>query len=86
VIDESGPIHRFGFAYGTLSQHVERGEERFLIEWRQSDNSVWYEIYAVSRPAFWMVRIGYPLARRLQRRFAHDSKQAMLLATSAGSP
>jgi uncharacterized protein (UPF0548 family) len=24
---------RFGFAYGTLPGHAERGEERFLVEW-----------------------------------------------------
>src|SRR6267378_7842054 len=27
LIDEDGPIKRFGFAYGTLRDHVERGEE-----------------------------------------------------------
>src|ERR1700741_4437640 len=30
TIDET---RRFGFAYGTLPDHVECGEERFLIEW-----------------------------------------------------
>jgi uncharacterized protein (UPF0548 family) len=34
---------RFGFAYGTLPDHVELGEERFLIEWLP-DDSVWYDI------------------------------------------
>jgi len=28
LIDEDGPVKKFGFAYGTLSSHVERGEER----------------------------------------------------------
>ena len=40
VVDESGPISRFGFASGTLPGHAGRGEERFLIEWDQADNSV----------------------------------------------
>ena len=31
VINEQ---RRFGFAYGTLPDHLECGEERFLIEWR----------------------------------------------------
>src|SRR5262249_22125537 len=31
VIDEVEPLHRFGFAYGTLPGHVESGEERFTI-------------------------------------------------------
>ena len=41
---------RFGFAYGTLPAHIERGEERFLIEWRQADDTVWYDILAFSQP------------------------------------
>ncbi len=85
LIDEPGPVRRFGFAYGTLPYHVERGEERFTIEWNQADDAVWYDIYAFSKPAYWMVRLGYPLARRLQRRFARDSKQAMLRAVSAAN-
>jgi len=85
VIDETVPARKFGFAYGTLPYHVERGEERFTIEWH-ADDSIWYDIYAFSQPAYWMVKLCYPLARRLQRKFAGDSKQAMLgavLGTSA---
>ncbi|PYV94456.1 MAG: hypothetical protein DMG86_23230 [Acidobacteria bacterium] len=26
VVDEDGPIARYGFAYGTLAEHAERGE------------------------------------------------------------
>ena len=63
---------RFGFAYGTLPDHVERGEERFLIEWLP-DDSVWYDILAFSRPQHPLVRLSTPLARMLQRRFARDS-------------
>ena len=37
VVDEAGPISKFGFAYGTLPGHVESGEERFLIEWDRED-------------------------------------------------
>src|SRR5687768_11049206 len=46
VIDEQ---RRFAFAYGTLPDHIERGEERFTIEW-QPDDSVWYDILAFSQP------------------------------------
>src|SRR5262245_59697232 len=67
LIDEPGPVRKTGFAYGTLPHHVESGEERFSIEWHQADDSVWYDIYAFSKPAYWMVKLGYPLARRLQR-------------------
>jgi uncharacterized protein (UPF0548 family) len=77
VIDEDGPVRRYGFAHGTLVGHAECGEERFLVEWQSSDDSVWYEIRAVSKPGRWFTRWGRPLARRLQRRFGHDSLQAM---------
>ncbi|HZS03904.1 MAG TPA: DUF1990 domain-containing protein [Blastocatellia bacterium] len=80
AIDEAGPVRKFGFAYGTLPDHVERGEERFTVEWHQADDSVWYDIYAFSRPAHWLARLGYPLARQLQKRFARDSKAAMVEA------
>ena len=73
VLDEE---RRFGFAYGTLPGHAESGEERFSIEWNE-DDSVWYDIHAFSRPAHWLVRLGYPLARRLQKRFGVDSLAAM---------
>jgi uncharacterized protein (UPF0548 family) len=73
VIDES---RRFGFAYGTLPDHVERGEERFLIEWLP-DNSVWYDIIAFSRPQHPLVKLSSPLARLLQKRFARDSLNRM---------
>src|SRR5215470_8189809 len=69
VIEE--PL-RFGFAYGTLPEHVECGEERFLVEWLP-DNTVWYDILAFSRPQHPLVKLSSPLARRLQKRFARDS-------------
>ena len=69
VVDESGPICRFGFAYGTLPKHIEKGEERFLIEWDQHDNGVWYDILAFSQPNYLMTRVGYPLVRRMQKQF-----------------
>lgn len=80
VIEEDGPVQRYGFAYGTLPDHVERGEERFMIEWRHDDDSVWYDILAYSRPHHILAWIGYPVVRMLQRRFARDSKRAMVEA------
>src|SRR5438874_7143774 len=76
VIDETSPVRKFGFAYGTLPDHVERGEERFTVEWH-ADQTVWYDLLAFSRPGYWLVRLGYPLARRLQKRFGDDSVAAM---------
>lgn len=63
---------RFGFAYGTLPDHVECGEERFLIEWLP-DDTVWYDILAFSQPRHPLVRLSAPLARRLQKQFARSS-------------
>ena len=77
VIGEETEGKRFGFAYGTLPDHAELGEERFSIEWNPSDDSVWYDILAFSRPNKLAPKLGYPLTRMLQRRFARDSMQRM---------
>lgn len=63
----------FGFAYGTLQGHVERGEERFLVRRDPANGTVELEIVAVSRPAHPLARLGYPLARRVQRRFGRGA-------------
>jgi uncharacterized protein (UPF0548 family) len=80
VVDDSGLVVRFGFAYGTLPDHVESGEERFTIEWDRETNSVWYDVLAFSQPRHLLTRIGYRLVRRLQRRFGRDSSAAMTRA------
>lgn len=71
---------RFGFAYGTLADHGESGEERFTVVMDRDTGEVWYDLYAFSRPAHILSKLGYPLARMLQKRFAADSKAAMLHA------
>lgn len=82
LINEDAPVRKFGFAYGTLTNHVERGEERFTIEWHTQDDSVWYDILAFSRPQHVLVKLGYRLARRLQKRFAKESLQTMVRAAA----
>jgi uncharacterized protein (UPF0548 family) len=79
TIEEQGSPKRFGFAYGTLPDHGEMGEERFLVEFNAEDQSVWYDLLAFSRPGMW-ARVVYPIARALQKRFARESKAAMLRA------
>lgn len=81
LIEERTASTKFGFAYGTLTDHVERGEERFSIE-RTEDGTVWYDILAFSRPHQLMVRLGYPFARRLQKRFVRESLKRMFDLTS----
>jgi uncharacterized protein (UPF0548 family) len=75
---------RFGFAYGTLAEHVERGEERFWVE-QEPDGSVWYDLASFSQPRHPLVRLFSPLARRIQLRFGRDSMQVMRRFVS-GSP
>jgi uncharacterized protein (UPF0548 family) len=82
LVDEEGTAKRFGFAYGTLAEHPESGEERFTIEWNRADDTIWYDILAFSRPRQMLARLGYPLSRSLQKRFAEGSKAAMINAAS----
>jgi uncharacterized protein (UPF0548 family) len=82
VIDEQD---RFGFGYGTTSLHVERGEERFLLEFAPASGAVYYDLLAVSRPANWLAWLGYPYTRSQQNRFARDSHRRMKQIAN-GSP
>jgi uncharacterized protein (UPF0548 family) len=54
VVDEPSPNARFGFAYGTLPGHAERGEERFLVEMDDAGR-VWYD--RGTRSHGWVIRI-----------------------------
>jgi uncharacterized protein (UPF0548 family) len=83
VIDEDGPVRRFGFAYGTLPEHAEQGEERFTLEWNRGSDLVSYDILSFSRPGNAAVKLAYPLARWLQRRFLRHSLAAMAGAARA---
>jgi len=76
VVEEHGSPERYGFAYGTLPDHGEIGEERFTVEFHPEDQTVWYDLYAFSRPTA-LARLPYPFTRGLQKRFARDSKSAM---------
>jgi len=56
---------RYGFGYGTLPGHPERGEEAFEVS-VDSEGQVWFDIRAFSRPATWYARVGSPVVRRIQ--------------------
>lgn len=79
VLDEGTDYRRYGFVYGTLPAHSERGEERFSVE-ITADGSVYYDLYSFARGNSLPVRLGYPVRRLVQRRFARDSRRAMLEA------
>ncbi len=67
----------FGFVYSTTGMHVEQGDERFLLEFDLATGEVWYDLEALSRPRHPLVRLGYPVARELQHRFARESHRRM---------
>lgn len=92
VVYAEGPAggeRRYRFAYGTLADHAERGEERFTVE-QLGDGTVWYDLFAFSRPRHPLARMGYPLARMMQRRFGRGSlaafSKAVAAATAGGHP
>lgn len=67
----------FGFIYSTTHMHVEQGDERFLLEFDPTTGDLWYELEAVSRPRHPLARLGFPITRAFQRRFARDSQAKM---------
>lgn len=70
------PKH-FGFVYATTELHLEEGEERFLLEFDRSSGDVTYKLEAVSRPRSSLARLGWPVTRMFQHRFARDSHRRM---------
>jgi uncharacterized protein (UPF0548 family) len=74
----------FGFAYGTLTNHAESGEELFEVFIDGQSGDVMYRIRAVSWPQSALTRIGQPIVRLLQARFRRDSADAMKRAIPAG--
>jgi uncharacterized protein (UPF0548 family) len=72
VVDEPD---RYGFAYGTLRPHPERGEESFTVV--RDQNRIRFEIVSFSRPRHALARIGAPVARSLQVRITRAYLQAM---------
>ena len=87
TIDEETPtLKRYGFAFGTLPEHVEQGEERFTVEWHKADDSVWYEVFAFARPGSALAKASYPLVRLIQKRFAVGSLRSMAAAVNVEQP
>jgi uncharacterized protein (UPF0548 family) len=83
IEEEASLLRRYGFAFGTLPGHVERGEERFTVEWHRADDSVSYEVFAFARPAHPLARVAPPFVRLVQRQFAAASLRAMTSAVNA---
>jgi uncharacterized protein (UPF0548 family) len=84
IDDDDAAVESFGFAYGTLTNHAEMGEEIFEVSHDPGSGEVTYRICAVSRPRAALARMGYPYVRFCQSRFRKDSLAAMRRAI--GSP
>ncbi|MEA2787008.1 MAG: hypothetical protein QOF71_3112 [Candidatus Eremiobacteraeota bacterium] len=73
VVDEP---NRFGFAYGTLSVHPERGEEAFVVS-KDDHGRVRLDIDGVSRPVQPLARLVPQFADHLQDRAVRRYLAAM---------
>jgi uncharacterized protein (UPF0548 family) len=78
--DESGAT--FAFAYGTLPEHVGRGEERFTVRRDRRTDVVTYDVRSFSRPNGLLRSLGARVLRVFQARFRRDSCRAMVRAVS----
>ena len=76
-LDDRPDDTSFGFAYGTLTNHAEMGEEIFQVSISPESEEVSYSIRAASKPRAALARLGYPITRLLQARFRRDSIAAM---------
>jgi uncharacterized protein (UPF0548 family) len=83
VVYQVKDASRFGFAYGTLTNHAEHGEELFEVSIDPQTGEVAYRIRAVSWPQALLARMGYALVRHMQARFRRDSAAAMAPTPSA---
>lgn len=72
---------RFGFAYGTLTNHAESGEELFEVFIDPRTDDVLYRLRAVSWPQATLARLGQPIVRALQQHFRDHSASAMRQVT-----
>ena len=74
VVDEPD---RFGFAYGTLPGHPEKGEEAFIVE-RGPTGDVTFRITAFSRPQALLTWLGGPIARMVQKKTTRRYLQGLV--------
>ena len=78
TLDEEGEVKLFGFAYGTLPDHAERGEERFSIQWERRNDSVWYDLTSVQS-----IRMMKQLRRAGRRlHFVYKAGRAAFISTA----
>lgn len=83
VEESTGAFSSAGFAYGTLDDHAERGEEIFQVTLDRLTGDVVYRIRAASQPHALLAKLGAPAVRALQERFRRDSCDALRLAVAS---
>ena len=81
TVGSPGDVAWSGFAYGTLTNHAQSGEELFEVFIDPQTEDVVYRIRATSWPQATLARFGQPIVRVLQERFRNHSVAAMQLAT-----
>ncbi len=79
IIDDDD---RWGFAYGTLPHHVERGEESFIVS-KDKDENVTFTVESLSRPAALLARLGAPITRLVQNKVTLRYIDALRASVSA---
>jgi uncharacterized protein (UPF0548 family) len=68
---------RRGFAYGTLPDHPEQGEESFIVS-QDDDGTVWFDITVFSRPGSALIRYVHPIAKIVQAVWTRRYGRALL--------
>lgn len=79
-----GQRRRYCYATATQEGHQLYGEERFCVE-HSADDSVWYEVFTVSKPATPLAHITRPFVRFHQRHFGRCSARKMADAVAEGA-
>ncbi len=80
VVYVTGEPGRRGFAYGTLPQHPEQGEEAFHVV--RDGGRILFRVTAFSRPHHPLARLGAPASRLVQQRISQAYLRAMREATA----
>ena len=83
VEETTGVYSSFGFAYGTLIDHAERGEEIFQVQFDRQTRDVTYTVRAASQPRALAAKVAVNTVRSLQERFRRESCEALRRAIAA---
>ncbi len=76
--EEEDGRRRFGFAWGTLSHHAVRGEERFSLRQDGPDGPVELGLRQFSQPSSALLAALSPVARSVQESFVREAMAAMV--------